>query len=91
MLATFQTYEDVKDWLDPMGYGTFMDTMIAIGLFGPEERAHCDRTLADGIADMQTVCDVMKFIAGAELKEQLNLPFRHELMDVRGSVLRPVE
>lgn len=89
MLPNFQTYGDIEAWLKPMGYGTFMDTMIGIGLFGPEDRAHCDRSLEDGITDMQTACAVMKFIAAAELKEQLNVPFLHEVMDAQGNIVLP--
>lgn len=75
----FETYEDVEEWLDPMGYDAFWQAIIVTGLYGPEDRAHCDRTLADGTADMDTVMNVTKRMALFHLVEQFKLPFRCEL------------
>ena len=78
-MYSFETYEDVDEWLDPMGYDAFWRAIMATGLYGPEDRAHCDRTLADGAADMDTVMNVTKRIALFHLVEQFQLPFRYEL------------
>ena len=75
----FETYEDVEEWLDPMGYDAFWQAIMATGLYSSEDREHCDRTLADGTADMDTVMNVTKRLALFHLVEQFELPFRCEL------------
>ena len=72
----FETYEDVEAWLAPMGYEAFWDAIMATGLYRPEDQAHCDRTLAQGVADMETVMSVTKRLALTRLVEQFDLPFR---------------
>ena len=64
--------------LHPMGYDAFWQAIMATGLYGSEDRAHCDRTLADGTADMDTVMNVTKRMALFHLVEQFELPFRCE-------------
>lgn len=78
-MIDFQTFEDVEEWLAPMGFEAFWDAMRTIGLYGPEDQAHCDRTLAQGVADMETVMCVTKRMALHALVAQFDLPFRCEL------------
>lgn len=75
----FETFEDVEDWLEPLGYDAFWAAIIPTGLYGAEDRAHCDRTLADGVADMETVIGVTKRMALHHLVTQFDLPFRCDL------------
>lgn len=75
----FETFEDVEEWLAPMGYEAFWQAIAPLGLYGSEDRAHCDRTLADGIADMETVVTATKRMALHALVAQFELPFRCEL------------
>lgn len=81
-MQDFQTYEDVEEWLAPLGYDAFWDAIIPTGLYGTADRTHCDATLAKGIADMQTVVSVTKRMALCRLVEQLGLPFRCEVQRV---------
>lgn len=78
-MRDFEVYEDVEDWLAPMGYEAFWQAVLSAGLYGEEDRAHCDRTLAEGIADMETVMSVTKRMALHRMVERLDLPFRCEV------------
>jgi len=78
-MQDFETYEDVEEWLAPMGYEAFWAAILPTGLYTEEDRAHCDRTLAYGITDMETVMEVTKRIALTSLVAQYDLPFRCEL------------
>ena len=75
----FESYEDVEEWLEPLGYDAFWNAIIPTGLYSEADRAHCDHTLAQGIADMETVVKVTKRMALHHLVEQFDLPFRCEL------------
>ncbi|WP_299587657.1 hypothetical protein [uncultured Tateyamaria sp.] len=75
-----ETFEDVDEWLAPMGYDAFWDAIIPLGLYGADDRAHCDHTLATGIADMETVMTVIKMFAREALVRQFDLPFRCDLV-----------
>jgi hypothetical protein len=85
----FETFEDVEEWLEPMGYDAFWQAITAIGLYGDEDRVDCDKTLATGTADMDTVMSVTKRMALHHLVEQFELPFRCEVP--RGPALRVVD
>lgn len=74
----FQTFEDVEEWLAPMGYEAFWAAILSTGLYTDADRAHCDTTLKDGIADMDTVMEVTKRMALHQLTDQFDLPFRCE-------------
>lgn len=78
-MLDFETFEDVEEWLAPMGYETLWAAILPTGLYGEADRAHCDRTLAEGIADMETVVEVTKRMALHDLAIQYDLPFRCEL------------
>jgi hypothetical protein len=78
-MQNFETYEDVDEWLAPMDFDAFWDAIIATGLYDASDRAHCDRTLANGIADMETVMVVTKMFAREALVRQFDLPFRCDL------------
>ena len=78
-MDSFETYEDVEDWLAPMGFDAFWAAMLKIGLYGPGDRDHCRAALAKGHADMETVMGVTKRMALMHLVDQFNLPFRCEL------------
>ncbi|WP_299283287.1 hypothetical protein [uncultured Tateyamaria sp.] len=75
-MQNFETFEDVEEWLAPMGFDAFWNAVISIGLYDESDRAHCDRTLVDGIADMETVMTVTKMFAREALVRQFDLPFR---------------
>ncbi|WP_299825296.1 hypothetical protein [uncultured Roseobacter sp.] len=75
-MIVFETFEDVEAWLEPLGYDAFWDAILPTGALGPEDRAHCDQTLADGVSDMDTVARVVKRMALFELVAQHDLPFR---------------
>ena len=80
-MQDFETYEDVAEWLEPMGLAAFWEATQAIGLYGPEDQAHVARALDLGDVDMQTALPVIKRMALLQLTEQWDLPFRVE-MDV---------
>ncbi|MEM1363693.1 MAG: hypothetical protein AAGF94_18655 [Pseudomonadota bacterium] len=72
-MQNFQTYDDVRDWLAPLGYEAFWSAIAPYGLFGDGDRVHCDRTLAEGIADMPTVLNVIKGMAVWRMVETYDL------------------
>ena len=72
-MQSFDNIVDVKEWLAPMGYDAFWDAIAPYGAFGPRDRAHCDRTLAEGISDMQTVVEVIKAWAAWQMTELYDL------------------
>ena len=71
----FETIEDVMEWLDPMGYDAFWRAAQSQHLLSPEDRQHCDETLANGIADFDTVLTVMKSVARDVLVERNGLRY----------------
>lgn len=75
-MQRFEFIEDVEEWLEPMGYDAFWQAIEPYGIFGPEDRAHCDRTLARGIAPMDTVMTVTKAMFRWELTLALDLKVR---------------
>lgn len=75
-MTCFETIDDVEEWLAPLGYDAFWEAIAPLGLFGPEDRAHCDRTLQNGIADMETVMSVMKAMVRWELTLKHDWPIR---------------
>lgn len=80
-MRRFETVDDLREWLEPMGYETFWRAVIALGLFNEADRAHCDRTIADGIADYTKVLTVMKGFARYHAAEDWGLRFRGEEAD----------
>lgn len=74
-MQAFGTIEDVQDWLQPMGYEAFWQAALMHDLLGPEDRAHCDATLAKGVADYDTVLTVMKAVARDALVERHGLVY----------------
>lgn len=82
-MQDFETFEDVEAWLEPLGYDAFWSAMLDMGIYGFEDRVHCDKTLATGIADMDTVMSVTKRMALFGLVEQYDLPFRCDVMDAQ--------
>ena len=81
-MQRFEFIEDVEEWLEPMGYETFWQAIEPYGIFGPEDRAHCDRTLEDGIAPMDTVMAVTKAMFRWELTLACDLKVRPAIRPV---------
>lgn len=75
-MQRFEFIEDVEAWVEPMGYETFWQAIEPYGIFGPEDRAHCDHTLADGIAPMDTVMAVTKGMFCMEMRLAHDLRIR---------------
>ena len=75
-MPPFDYIDDVKDWLEPLGYDAFWQAVMPLGLFEDEDRAHCDQCLHDGVTDMGTMMEAMKAIAKLELTIQLDLQYR---------------
>ncbi|MDJ0630568.1 MAG: hypothetical protein QNJ44_20090 [Rhodobacter sp.] len=75
-MQDFETYEDVEEWLAPVGYDAFWRAIMATGLYGPGDKTHCDKALRAGIADMETVMSVTKRLALTHLVTQFDLRFR---------------
>lgn len=75
----FETFEDVEEWLAPLGFEAFWQAIETLEVFGSEDRRHCEATLANGIADMETVMEVTKRMALHEIVARERLPFRCEL------------
>lgn len=75
-MTRFESVEDVTEWLAPMGYDAFWHAVAPLNLFSESERAHCDRTIADGVSPYDTVLSVMKGIVRMELTERYGLKYR---------------
>jgi hypothetical protein len=69
----FDCIEDVTAWLEPLGYDAFWDAVTPFYLFDVPERAHCDRTITEGIAPFETVLTVLKSMVRMELTERFGL------------------
>ncbi|MEM6758177.1 MAG: hypothetical protein AAF601_01725 [Pseudomonadota bacterium] len=75
-MQSFETIDDVREWLAPLGYDAFWYAVAPHSLFSDGDRAHCDRTVADGIATYETVLEVVKAIARIALTERHGLRYR---------------
>jgi hypothetical protein len=75
-MTDFDSVEDVTEWLKPLGYAAFWHAVGPLQLFGAGEQAHCDQTIAEGIAPFETVLTVLKSIARIELTERHGLSHR---------------
>lgn len=82
-MQSFDNIFEFEEWLAPMGYEAFWEAIAPFGIFGPEDRAHCDRTLADGITDMQTMVCVIKGWASWKMSD------RHGLSLFRSDICGP--
>lgn len=75
-MTIFEDIQDVNDWLDPLDYALFWEATEPWGIFGDEDRAHCDRTIANGIAPEETVLYCLKAMARVALTERFDLGSR---------------
>ena len=74
-MKEFRYIDDVEDWLEPMDYSGFWYAIDAYDL-ELQPRDHCDEQIASGVVDLDTVLDVLKYMARMELKEKLGLESR---------------
>ena len=72
-MRTFETIDDLKAWLEPLGYDAFWRAMFAHGLLDQDDKAHCDHTIQSGTADFETVLTVTKWLVRMELTDTLGL------------------
>ncbi|MEO0624688.1 MAG: hypothetical protein AAFU49_12950 [Pseudomonadota bacterium] len=72
----FDDIQDIRDWLEPLDYAGFWDAVAPFGLFAPEDRAHCDAAIADGVSVEQTVLACLKAMARIELADRFDLTER---------------
>jgi hypothetical protein len=78
-MQDFQTYEDVQEWLEPLGYEAFWEETMRLGIYGPGDRAVCDQRLAEGHQDVASVIALIKSMTAWIVSEELDLPFRCHL------------
>ncbi|MEP3847442.1 MAG: hypothetical protein ABJM43_19020 [Paracoccaceae bacterium] len=71
----FKDTDDLVEWLQPMGYETFWREIKPFGLI-IIPRDKCDRDIASGATDEETVLSVMKNFARIELASILKLEWR---------------
>ncbi|MCB1529486.1 MAG: hypothetical protein H6853_00685 [Rhodospirillales bacterium] len=74
-MMKFKDIEDVDDWLEPMDYPGFWYATQPYDLV-LQPRDHCDRQIAAGEIDQETVLEVLKYMARLELTERLGLTRR---------------
>ncbi len=83
-MIVFEDIEDVQTWLDPLDYIAFWEAVAPWSLFADEDRAHCDDTIATGIAPQETVLACMKATARITLIERFGLgPRLYEPVDAQ--------
>jgi hypothetical protein len=74
-MEKFRYIDDVEEWLEPMDYSGFWYAIAPYNL-ELQPRDHCDEQIASGVVDLDTVLDVLKYMARLELKEKLGLEMR---------------
>ena len=74
-MEKFKYTDDVEEWLEPMDYSGFWFAIEPYDL-ELQPRDHCDEQIASGVIDLDTVLDVLKYMARLELKEKLGLEMR---------------
>jgi hypothetical protein len=75
-MQRFETIDDLRAWLEPMGYEAFWSAIAPYEIFAGGDQAHCDRTIANGIAPYETVVEVLKAMARIALTERYDLTYR---------------
>lgn len=78
-MVIFDDIEDVRDWLAPLDYGAFWEIIAPYAIFAGGDRAHCDATIAQGIAPEDTVLTCLKAMARVALTERFDL--RHRIYE----------
>ncbi len=73
--SMFEDIQAVEDWLQPLSYAQFWQAVETWMLFDSEDRAHCDETIARGIATAETV------LAGLKISARVALQLRFGLKD----------
>ncbi|MBN9304896.1 MAG: hypothetical protein BGO82_10700 [Devosia sp. 67-54] len=73
-MMQFDDSDDVEEWLETLGYEDFWTQadLFVLELCG-QSRACCDRQIASGSIDANTVLDVLKGMARLELIERFSL------------------
>lgn len=75
-MVIFEDIDDVRGWLGPLDYAAFWEAIEPYAIFEGADRAHCDATIAQGIAPEDTVLSCLKAIARLALTERFDLKER---------------
>lgn len=71
-MKKFNHIQDIDEWFEPLKYEEFWYAVEPFDLM-LQDRNHCDEQIAECGANMDTVLNVLKFMARRELTEQLGL------------------
>jgi len=74
-MKKFKYIQDIDDWLDPMNFREFWYAVEPFDLV-LQERDHCEKQIASGDVDEETVLSVLKYMVRRELAEKQGLKRR---------------
>jgi len=74
-MKKFKHIQDIDEWLEPLKYEEFWYAVEPFDLV-LQDRDHCDEQIAECGVEVDTVLNVLKFMARRELTEQLGLERR---------------
>ncbi|MEM9061756.1 MAG: hypothetical protein AAGD13_14945 [Pseudomonadota bacterium] len=81
-MVVFEDIQDVEEWLEPLGYAAFWRAVLPWAIFGPRDKAHCDRLTKSGEVREDAVLAGLKVMARVELASRLGLEHRiHDPVD----------
>lgn len=75
-MIVFEDIEDLDAWLAPLDAEGFWDAVAPWGVFQPEDRAHFDIVLAEGVTDAETMLICLKAEVRRALSDRFGLTHR---------------
>ncbi|MBB4305126.1 hypothetical protein GGD81_004194 [Rhodobium orientis] len=74
-MCYFEDQQDVRDWLEPLGYEEFWREVSTFDL-RLQSKESCDQQISSGSVDEATVLRVLKGMVRMQVIDQQNLPPR---------------
>lgn len=80
----FEDIDDVRNWLEPLGYRAFWEAIEPYSVFPEGDREHCDGLLEKGTVDPDTILYCLKSVARMSLTKKFGLaPRIYEPIDAQ--------
>ena len=72
-MIVFEDIQDIRDWLDPLGYDAFWEAIACWNIYTGADRAHFDQVLARGVTDADTMLTCLKTEVRLTLTDRFSL------------------